>query len=79
MLKLTQVTVTTTGEVTVRGISLPSVDHAVLLAHVGTSHGELCKMDSIREEFVHGQKTVTIILAQERPWTYITHTFVQSK
>lgn len=77
MLKIAQVTVNTIGEVSVNGIELTSLKHEVVLRHLGVD--KLCKMDEVKESWVHGSKTITVVLAQDKPWTYITHTFVQSK
>lgn len=72
MMKLNKVTIADHSVETV-GIKLKSMAREEILSHLGVV--KLGPMDSYELTIVHTEPVVKVVLAQEKPWTYITHVF----
>lgn len=69
----TQVTVSIDGSVTTKLVTMPAFTRKCVLASLGLTELPYPKMDSI-ERMSDG--SLVVILAQEKPWTYVRHVFV---
>lgn len=74
-MKINQVTVNAIGEVAIKGIELHSMAMANIARHLCLDVDKMSPMDDIKKTFVHGLPVITVTLAQDKPWTYITHVF----
>lgn len=73
-MKLNQTTIGVGGtSISTTGVELQSMAKVWILRHLGVE--KIGAMDLYTTEFAHGYPVITVVLAQEQPWTYITHVF----
>lgn len=71
MLNLNLVTVYPNGNVTIQGGRIDKLTKETALHALGVK--KLCAMDSVKATTVNGMPAFKVAIAQQKPWTYITH------
>lgn len=69
----TQVTVAVDGSVTTKTVALAAFTRKCILSSLGLTDLPYPKMDSIERQ---ADGCFVVILAQDKPWTYVRHVFV---